>query len=598
MKFLALIFFTSLLTVKTFGQSWTLLNSGTTTSLYSMYFMNDTVGWAAGNNGMLVSTTDGGDSWSTQNIGNWEHLWEVFFVTEQTGWVSGSNGTIMRSDDGGVTWAFQTSGVTETLWGLFMVSELVGYASGAGGTILKTLDGGQNWLPQVSGVWSTLWNPFFLNPDTGWVTGGGGIILFTTDGGANWAGQSTPTNQTVWSAYFVDDVTGWAFCNGGVIMHTSDAGATWNLQNSGVTQFIHWGYMTDHQNGWGVGESGTIVATTDGGQNWFAETSPVSNHLRSCYFTPDGTGFIAGEGGRILRRIAPGCSTPSGIVTFNITPNSARLNWTMDVSAFRYEVQGGVVGHPNFKSINIPTNSPGFINVYGLSNQTYWWQIRAFCDAQGNSESGWSASDTFSTGCFTPENLYTSNIQATGTILNWTPVNGAAGYEIRGGSAGGPYINVLIGGGNTSSKQVFGLNPNTTYEWKIRTWCDAGGSAKSAYSEFLQFTTHLAFAKLAGPGNQVSDALKDPTEEAINSFSIRPNPTVQFFRIDFSVPSHSEGLLEIVDVSGISRKQVRLQKGIQAIMFDTEDLPSGFYLCLLFVNGKKVKVKKLVVEGG
>ena len=43
---------------------WTQLNSGTTEWLQSVYFVNSDTGFALGNVGIILKTTDGGDSWT------------------------------------------------------------------------------------------------------------------------------------------------------------------------------------------------------------------------------------------------------------------------------------------------------------------------------------------------------------------------------------------------------------------------------------------------------------------------------------------------------------------------------------------------------
>lgn len=60
----------------------------------------------------------------------------------QTGWAVGDNGTILKTTDGGNTWGLQTSGTTESLQSVHFINTQTGYIVGTNGVILKTVTGG------------------------------------------------------------------------------------------------------------------------------------------------------------------------------------------------------------------------------------------------------------------------------------------------------------------------------------------------------------------------------------------------------------------------------------------------------------------------
>jgi hypothetical protein len=49
-----------------------------TTGLNSIKFFNESIGWAVGNEGVIVNTTDGGESWRNQVSGTTIDLYSVF----------------------------------------------------------------------------------------------------------------------------------------------------------------------------------------------------------------------------------------------------------------------------------------------------------------------------------------------------------------------------------------------------------------------------------------------------------------------------------------------------------------------------------------
>jgi len=105
--------------------------------------------------------------------------------------------------------------------------------------------------------------------------------------------------------------------------------------------------------------------------------------------------------------------------------------------------------------------------------------------------------------CAVPQGLFTSNISYNGARFNWTQVPSAESYTISGGIAGGGST-ILTLDAPVDFKQVNnGLQPGTTYEWKIRANC-AGGS--SEYSQAIQFTTNCGAPQNLTTSNVTSNS--------------------------------------------------------------------------------------------
>ena len=47
---------------------WIYQNSGTNERFMTSYFVNANTGWAAGNDGTILKTTNGGDTWFSQSV--------------------------------------------------------------------------------------------------------------------------------------------------------------------------------------------------------------------------------------------------------------------------------------------------------------------------------------------------------------------------------------------------------------------------------------------------------------------------------------------------------------------------------------------------
>jgi photosystem II stability/assembly factor-like uncharacterized protein len=60
-----------------------------------------THGWAVGDSGTVVTTSDGGLTWTTQSSGTTADLGAVAFVDATHGWVVGSYGAVLATNSGG-----------------------------------------------------------------------------------------------------------------------------------------------------------------------------------------------------------------------------------------------------------------------------------------------------------------------------------------------------------------------------------------------------------------------------------------------------------------------------------------------------------------
>jgi photosystem II stability/assembly factor-like uncharacterized protein len=223
---------------------------------------------------------DGGAHWSLQNSGTGNALASIQFRTPPPplpkvpdvpaliGWAAGEQGTILKSTNGGTTWIAQNSGVTDSFSSIdFAANRNTGWVVGSCGQncgrILNTTDGGTNWKVQFTAV-APLSDVFFLDENTGWAVGGGvaGIILNTTDGGGTWTYQLYGGVNTLTSVHFSGRYTGWAVGWLGTMLETTDGGAHWVLQTKIFGEDYASVYFNSPGSGWVTGSRGTILHTT------------------------------------------------------------------------------------------------------------------------------------------------------------------------------------------------------------------------------------------------------------------------------------------------------------------------------------------------
>jgi len=221
----------------------------------------------------FISTGDGG--WFWQNpLPQGNDLTSVTFTDSSHGWAVGEAGTILATSDGGATWNGQSSGTNARLWAVAFTDPSHGWAVGGDGIILATTDGGTTWTKQSSGTNEDLYSVTFTDSSHGWAVGESydwstgtpsSVILATTDGGATWTQQHSAANAHLSSVTFTDASHGWVVGYSGTILATTDGGATWTQQSSGTGYALYSVTFTDSFHGWAVGDEGTILATTTGG---------------------------------------------------------------------------------------------------------------------------------------------------------------------------------------------------------------------------------------------------------------------------------------------------------------------------------------------
>lgn len=306
---------------------WVPQNSGTTNFLTSVYFIDATKGYAVGDSGIILKTTNGGENWVTQNSGTSHCLSSVFFLDSMTGYSVGNCGTILKTADGGLNWDLGLVDTNIILHSVDFPSESSGYIAGERTTyvgpfqvnfeaiVLKTIDYGVTWSENFI-TEGLLHSICFPSVERGYAGGGipgtPGIPIFlkTIDGGDNWSVYNgVPGSGYVGdfiSLSFINNDVGYGATGGSYVYKTIDGGENWTVITPGDRWSVYSICFIEEGIGYGVGYNtwggaGTIYKTTDDGENWEIQDSTLSNSPYAIYFPNIDTGYIVGEGGMILK---------------------------------------------------------------------------------------------------------------------------------------------------------------------------------------------------------------------------------------------------------------------------------------------------------
>lgn len=100
--------------------------------------------WRVGRRG-LIERRDANGKWMKQESGVKAHLNDIAFSNPETGWAVGQSGTVLRTTDGGTTWIKLPSPTAEDLVHVTATSNLGASVVTRGGQTFETTDGGKTW---------------------------------------------------------------------------------------------------------------------------------------------------------------------------------------------------------------------------------------------------------------------------------------------------------------------------------------------------------------------------------------------------------------------------------------------------------------------
>lgn len=313
-----------------FAQTWTPQTSGTTQNLWSIQFVTASTGYASGNAGTVLKTTDGGLSWTSVSINTTNPVRSISFIDANTGWAAvgdpgnaSSSGSIWMTVNGGTTWSPQTPSTTEARLGISMVSSTNGWACGSRNGPLNidaTVNGGTNWTNQSdANIFGWVYDIDGVSSTSAFTVGGAffpsvtGLIISTSNAGTTWSLANTGTIPFMYGIDMFSSTNGFAVGEQGAIMSTVD-GVAWSPQTSTTTNILRGVSFISATAGWVTGENGTILGTTNGGTSWSSEVSGTQTHLNAVYAFDMDNVWTVGDSGTIRKR-----TTAAGIEQHNLT---------------------------------------------------------------------------------------------------------------------------------------------------------------------------------------------------------------------------------------------------------------------------------------
>lgn len=185
--------------------------------------------------------------------------------------------------------------------------------------------------------------------------------------------------------------------------------------------------------------------------------------------------------------------------------------------------------------------------------------------------------------CDPPASITFANITTTSIKVNWSDVPEAVQYEIWRKKSSGNNWKIVFAAGDKGSKNFKNLPCNTSFDFKIRSICDAAGTVVSAFTPI--YTTSTSPCKM------------EDQQVVQDQLMVYPNPASDYLTVNLILPGDfTNGTIDLIDVNGrILVSQVVNDIQVESINLDIRSLPSGIYL-LRITDGQHIITRQVVIN--
>jgi photosystem II stability/assembly factor-like uncharacterized protein len=310
-KIIYLFFLISIISHQADAQ-WIAQNSGTNQNLYDIEFLNDQTGWAVGDAGVVIKTTNGGNTWvniPNPSVQYGGLMWDIHPVDSEVVYAVAGYDFIMKTSNGGDNWSILSGRLMSgtAFKSVYFLNRDTGWFLGTN-KVFRTFNGGVT-LDSFYAPWFTNFEIHFKDVNTG-VFCGTGRVFKSTDQGETWFDTNVPvgTYFYMFRKFSTYGNSVWISGNTSPVYRSTDYCETWEIMTPG-RQIGGYSISFVNDNTGYVGRSlNNLLKTTDGGYNWYQQqTDPNSQaFISSISFSNDTNGWYSCAIGRIYKTTTGG----------------------------------------------------------------------------------------------------------------------------------------------------------------------------------------------------------------------------------------------------------------------------------------------------
>ncbi len=387
------------------------------------------------------------------------------------------------------------------------------------------------WYQQEIDPAVNLFDVRFINRYTGWVCGDNRIFK-TTNAGMNWVEQSNPAQSLLWQIHPVNENVVYAagYCT---ILKTTNGGDNWLPLRNGSLPCAGQNYtglwFMNEQTGWFCGLQ-IGLRTTDGG-NTFVDSVNINYSMYDITFFDDSTGVMAGFGGT-LRTTNSGVSWYEvKLPHYSISPDVYRMSFLSNLG------WAGTLASIVYKTEDYGSTWDSVVQMLPNKNQD-----NIFCVEFASQLTGYAGLNR-------------------GRILKST--DGGLSWNLHPTSVYGIPI----------YRAIYAYDDNVVWavgRGKILHTANGGLTDTRQHSQFIP------------TGNKLHQNF--------------PNPFNPGTSLRFDISKSAQVRLLIYDMTGklvTCLLDKKMNPGSYETGFNAGSLSSGYYLCVLEVDGKASESRKL-----
>lgn len=266
---------------------------------YQAMASNPRVTLLAGNDGVLLASSDQGGSWQRRQIVRGANIIDLDACPDGSFVALDFGNTLWLGSDDGTRWNSIELPTQEQMMTATCAPDGSWWVAGSYSTLLSSQDQGANWQETSLEEDAMLTTLQFLDEQQAVLTGEFGLVFTSSDGGQNWdPAGSLPDEFYPHASHFNSLEEGWVGGLNGFIYHTADGGQSWQRQDTPSSAPI-FSFNASRDGLFAIGDHSSVLRLA--GNQWQALPMPSEPvYLRAAAMTGDHRLTVAGGKGLLL----------------------------------------------------------------------------------------------------------------------------------------------------------------------------------------------------------------------------------------------------------------------------------------------------------